>query len=137
MEKQRQPSLCDSCEYCWDTAFPSVRYYVGGELKAQLEGFSDRPNGPPVQYPARLCEHEKVKGRALIYEALPSKDACPHYRPSSWDRPETCGECQRRQLVQPDGSFHCAGFPFRACHKSTDAACVNGKVKKGAQLTLF
>ena len=72
MEHEKIPTLCASCEFCGDAAFPSVQYFVGGELKARLVGFSDRPNGAPVEYPARHCEHEKLKDHSLkgFYQML-------------------------------------------------------------------
>jgi len=137
MEHEKIPTLCASCEFCGDAAFPSVQYFVGGELKARLVGFSDRPNGAPVEYPARHCEHEKLKGRVLIYEALTFRSSCPHYKPRSWERPHTCGECQRRLPSGSDGRFRCSGYPFTSPRSMDDEACVNGKVEVGAQLTLF
>lgn len=58
MDHEKIPSLCASCQFCGDTAFPSVQYFVSGELKAQLVGFSDRPNSAPVEYPARTANTE-------------------------------------------------------------------------------
>ena len=78
-----------------------------------------------------------LKGRVLIYEALTFRSSCPHYKPRSWERPHTCGECQRRQSAGSDGRFRCSGYPFTSPRSMDDEACVNGKVEVGAQLTLF
>lgn len=132
----KQPTPCATCQHLGDAQFPSVRYYVDGELKSELIGFSDRPNGEPVEFPARHCNHEKRKGKVSVYEASDHPCQCIYYEERKWVRPGTCGECQLHTSYT-NGQIACSGHPFTGKHERDEPACPNGKVEINAQLTLF
>lgn len=132
----RQKTLCATCQYLGDAAFPSVRYYVGGELKSQLVGFSNRPNGAPVEYPSRRCDHTKMS-KTLVYEALEHPLPCQYYKKKEWVRPETCGECQYRISCVNTDRISCSGHPFTGIHERSEKACINGKVDVESQMSFF
>lgn len=133
----RKPTPCATCQHLGDAAFPSVEYYVGGELKSRLVGFSDRPNGKPVDNPARRCNHPKM-AKTLVYEQLQNEWSCPFYEKRNWTRPETCGECQlRTSYIDTDAIIRCSGYPFCGHHTRDEKACINGRVEINSQLSLF
>lgn len=129
-------ALCATCQHLGDAAFPSVKYYVGGEMKSKLVGFSDRPNGEPVDNPARRCNHPKM-AKTLVYEKLEHPMPCQYWEERNWVRPETCGECQLHTSYINTNDIFCSGHPFLGIRKREDKACINGKIELNSQLSLF
>lgn len=131
-------SLCSNCEYLGNAVFPVVDYRneENGEIKPKFIGFSDRPNGPSTNNPSRHCNHEKLKN-SLVYEFLEHDIPCQYFKERKWERPKTCGECGLKTCRYTDGTFLCSGYPFSSSRKSTDTACVNGKVECGAQMEML
>lgn len=128
-------SLCATCEYLGDAYMPVVDYRTYDQPK--MIGFTDRYNGQPTDNPARHCNHEKRKGKVAIYEFLEHPTSCLFYKERTWERPVTCGECERKINFYSDGSFTCSGYPFVQRFKAEHKACINGKVTIGSQIRLF
>lgn len=130
-------TLCATCQHLGDAAFPSVKYYVGGELKSKLVGFSNRLNGEPVDNPARRCDHPKM-ARTLVYEKLEHPMPCQYWEERKWVRPETCGECKlHTSYIDTDAVISCNGHPFCGNHTRDEKACINGQIDINSQLSLF
>lgn len=129
-------TLCATCQHLGDAAFPSMEYYVGGELKTKLAGFSDRPNGKPVDNPSRKCNHPK-RANVLVYEELEHPMPCQYWEQRKWIRPETCGECQLRTSYLDTTLIKCSGHPFCGYHDRDEKACINGRVEINSQMSLF
>ena len=129
-------TICAECEYLGDCVFPIVDYFSFDTPR--FVGFSDRPNGQIVEFPARNCNHEKYDHKTLVYEDLKQGgEACAYFKKREWARPAKCIECERRTVIYPSGQFLCSGYPFCETHNNSDAACINGRTRSGIQLKLF
>ena len=128
-------SLCATCQYLGDAYIPVVDYR--SYVQPKVIGFTDRYNGALTNNPARHCEHEKMKGRVTVYEFLKHTTVCQYYQKRNWERPATCGECERKYYTYPNGTFRCSGYPFTNNFVFKDQACINGKITIGTQLKMF
>lgn len=134
--KEAKECLCARCEYLGNAVFRCVQQYVddgNGGYTTRFLGYSNSPNGEPVDNPSRRCEHEKMQ-RTLVYEKH-CYSCCQYFKERTWERPKNCGECSLKAARYNDGSFRCYGEPNM--HRPEDKACVNGKCRLGEQLTMF
>lgn len=135
----RLATPCATCQHLGDAAFPCIKYDRENDWTPILVGFSDRPNGEPVEYPSRRCNHPKMKN-VLVYDALEHPwSSCQYWEKRTWMRPETCGECKFKRVYLDTDINHCActGHPYIGYHEWDEKACINGQVDENTQLTLF
>lgn len=133
----KKSTICSTCQHLGDAVFPTVKRYVDGEMNFKLVGFSDRPNGDPVDNPSRRCNHPKM-AKTLVYEKLEHPIPCMYWEKRNWRRPLTCGECQLHASYGEEyDTVICSGHPFCCTHSRNEKACINGQVEINSQLSLL
>ena len=124
----RKANTCGDCDYSgtYDKIITGAREPIPGTkfYRTPFIGFDESAGA--------ICEYPRAGTKCRCYDQSP---ACGTFKPRGWTRPRFCHDCDRKHGEMNDGSVLCDGWPYYK--KDGDAACQNGRMAYGKNLSLF